>query len=151
MWMKEKRLYVSIIKLIFWIILHSMRTPGDDFFPHMQWFGNKLLIQLFDSIKLSELNVQRLKRLLYKVTNIKGLCLLGQAQPCLNRMTVKSQHFSARAHVMWCERHAQRNADAVRVSLVSLRSSVRFKESQPSDAECHLWGREADNARPTGK
>ena len=62
----------------------------------------------------------RLKMLLYKVKNIKGRCLLGQAQPCLNRMTVKSQHFSAPAHVMWCERHAQRNANAVRVSLVSL-------------------------------
>lgn len=62
----------------------------------------------------------RLKRLLYKSKSIKGPCPLGQAQPCLNRGTVKSQHFSGQAHVMWCERHAQRNAYAVRVSLVSL-------------------------------
>lgn len=61
-----------------------------------------------------------LKRRLYNIKNIKDPGLLGQAQPGLNRVTVKSQHFSGPAHVMWCERHAQRNANAVRVSLVSL-------------------------------
>lgn len=44
---------------------------------------------------------------------------------------------------MWCERRAQRNARALRVSLPSL-----LEESKPGDAKCHLWGREGDNPGP---
>lgn len=87
-----------------------------------------------------------------KVTNIKGLCLLGQAQPSLKRMTVKSQHFPGAAHVMWCARRAQRNASALRVPLVSLRRLSAVQERKTSDAKYRLWGGEREREyKPHGR
>lgn len=75
---------------------------------------------------------------------------LGQAQPCLNRMTVKkNEHFSVPPHVMWCDRHAQRNADAMRVSLVSPCSSLRFRNVNPVTQRA-ICGVERETTQPHG-
>ena len=52
---------------------------------------------------------------------------------------------------MWRERRAQRNANAARVSLVSLLWLCVVQESKASDAKCHLWGRGTDNTCPSGE